>query len=518
MPYWAGKIKGLPLDLMSLSDNVTYDVDLSGDAYPTVDGTHYTGAFLPESVTVAKYGTQCLQWASISIEGQKVFTLSNGKYAVVEWLNTEIEYYTLTFTDDIDNYVFDDASTYVYRMSMLIGGGGAVDGLDYRFGVYVDEEHQIAIPNVLYQWSGDNTYRWNYGGSPYTTRADGQKFYEFFVGAISESDDPYDDGSGDGGGSGSDDGNDDIDFPGLPDLDAVDTGFVNIYSPTVPQLKALATYMWSTDFFDNIVKLWADPMDVILGLSIVPVSVPTVGARDVKCGNVSTGVSMNLADRQYMTVDCGSLKVNEFYGSYLDYSPYTKLSVFLPFCGTHAIDTDECMGKTLHIKYNVDILSGSCVAFIKCGGSVMYSFTGNITSNIPVTGENFSRLIQTAVGSAASLGATALSGGAAAPVVTGLVSSANAIAGSKPNMEKSGSVSSTTGLLGIKTPYLIRERPRACVPASQNKYMGYPSFSTKTLSALNGYTEVEKIHLEGLSCTQDEQKEIEQLLMEGVIL
>ena len=74
------------------------------------------------------------------------------------------------------------------------------------------------------------------------------------------------------------------------------------------------------------------------------------------------------------------------------------------------------------------------------------------------------------------------------------------------------------GLMGIKRPYFIIERPVQAVPGYQNSIIGYPSFVYKSLSDLRGYTEFEQIHLEGLPCTSEELDEIENILLTGVIL
>ena len=107
-------------------------------------------------------------------------------------------------------------------------------------------------------------------------------------------------------------------------------------------------------------------------------------------------------------------------------------------------------------------------------------------------------------------------GGASAPMAAGMIAS-TAVNGMKPNVEKSGSMSGTGGMLGIQTPFLILTRPRQALPARQNKFTGYPSFITESLGDLSGYTEIEEIHLENISATESELSEIENLLKSGVI-
>ena len=335
------------------------------------------------------------------------------------------------------------------------------------------------------------------------------------------SDDPYALGgnSAVGGGQGTFSGlGGSVGFSALPTLSAVSTGFITLFNPTATQMGALASYMWNSSLFDldTWQKLWADPMDAILGLSIVPVAVPNGGSIEVKVGNISTGVHMNRAASQYVTVDCGSVQVGEYWGGYLDYDPYTKIELYLPYIGTHALSTDDCMGKSVHVKYNVDILSGACVAEIACGGQVMYNYIGQCSASIPISGTDWTAVINGIISASTAIGSMVATGGATAPMAVPALAS-TAVNGMKPNVEKSGSLSGMGGMLGIQTPYLIITRPRQAKPEDQNTFTGYPSFITETLGSLSGYTEVEVMHLEGIHATESELNEIESLLKSGVI-
>ena len=108
-------------------------------------------------------------------------------------------------------------------------------------------------------------------------------------------------------------------------------------------------------------------------------------------------------------------------------------------------------------------------------------------------------------------------GGATAPMTAATIAS-TAVNSMKPSVEKSGSMGGMGGMLGVQTPYLILTRPRQARPARQNTFTGYPSFITMKLSDCSGYTEIESIHLEKISATEQELSEIESLLKGGVIL
>lgn len=339
--------------------------------------------------------------------------------------------------------------------------------------------------------------------------------------------DPYKNGGSttDGGGGGTFGGgntifggaSDSVDIPPLPTASASDAGFITLFNPSLAQLNNLANYMWSDLFsLDTFKKIFADPMDCILGLSIVPVKPASAGTSTVKIGNVSTDVSMNKTSSQYVAVDCGTIDVKEYWGAYLDYAPYTQCEIYLPYVGTKHISVDDVMNKAVRVVYHVDILSGACNAYVKCGDSVLYTFVGQCSSSIPISGNDWTNVLNGAISVAGKLGLAMATGGATA-LMSGLGAASSIISSSKPTVERSGAMSSTGGLLGIQKPYLILTRPKQALPENQNKYTGYPSFITMALSDCTGYTEIDSIHLENMICTDEEAQEIENLLKSGVI-
>lgn len=330
-------------------------------------------------------------------------------------------------------------------------------------------------------------------------------------------DDPYNDP--DSGEGVFDDGKSDkINNPSLPTLSVSDTGFITLFNPTKAQLKSLANYMWSDAFsLNNFKKMFADPMSAILGLSILPIPVPTEGSRDVSVGNISTNVSMPVVSQQFIAVDCGSVTLSrQRPGTYLDFSPYTKVDLYLPFIGTHPLDIDEVMGRSIQVSYHVDVLSGACTAFVKAGDSVLYQFIGQCAISVPITGNDWTNAINGVLNIAGSIGSMVLTGGATAPMAAGNIASTvtNSL---KPNVEKSGSISGAGGLLGVKRPYLIINRPNRNVAENQNQFIGYPTFKNKKMNNLDGYNSVESVHLDNIPATADEIREIETLLKGGVI-
>ena len=398
-----------------------------------------------------------------------------------------------------------------------------------------------ALGYISYEITGDNSGSYVGGAVTYSGATLNILNSFEYIDPVIPPTDPYanagDSATGGGGGSW-DDGSDPVGVPSLPSVGATNTGFISLFVPSQSQLKSVAEYMWGGLFdLSTWKRLFEDPMDCILGLSVVPVSVPTSGSANITVGNIElSGISLPVASQQYVEVDCGSLTVSPYFGSYLDYEPYTKMSLFVPYSGVHTVNADDIMGKTVNLVYHIDILTGSLVAFLKCGDSVLYEFNGACSSNIPVNSMNYASTIENAIRIATNIGTTVATAGASAPLSAGTEATKTAqnvargisLAGStadgalslKPNIDRAGSLGGTTGLLGNQTPYFIVTRPRLCKPKDQNKIKGYPAFINYSVSDLvgKGYTEFDTILLKNLYLTDDEKNELESILMGGVYL
>lgn len=313
---------------------------------------------------------------------------------------------------------------------------------------------------------------------------------------------------------------DDVTVPSLPTLSAVDAGFVTVFVPTLAQLQSLASYMWSNLFsLDTLRKLFADPMDCIIGLQILPLSIPTSGAREIAIGNIGTGVSADVASTEYIAVDCGTISVSEYWGNCLDFAPTTKLNIYLPFVGTRTLNVDEIMGTMLGVVYHFDILSGSFICFVTTDGSVKYEFAGNSALQIPITGNDFRQIIANVISIGTTIGAGIATGGAGMTIAAGAVTTAaNSVANSKPEIERSGSIGGTSGHLGVLTPYIIMEYPNQSLAKNYMQYDGYPSNIYSVLGDLSGFTATERVWFTSATALSSDIDEIVTLLSGGVIL
>ena len=317
--------------------------------------------------------------------------------------------------------------------------------------------------------------------------------------------------------------------PDLPSVSVTDSGLVTLFAPTESQLKSLANYLWSDAFsLDNFKKMLNNPMDCILGLTIVPVNVPHGSAREITVGNIVTTVSCNICPTQYVKVDCGTFTFDRhsMTNSYLDYAPYSKCYLYLPFIGVQEINIDDFMQSTMHVVYHVDILTGAMFCYVMRGNSVMYTYMGQCAENVPLSSSSYSNTIGSIMSAAASIvgvASMAATGGATAPVAAGLLagattSTSNAVTSLKPSVAHSGSIGGGAGIMGVNYPYLIFNTPHVSIPSQQRHYTGYPSNQIVKLSALKGFNVIQAINLSVSGANDSEMNEIESILKGGVIL
>lgn len=284
----------------------------------------------------------------------------------------------------------------------------------------------------------------------------------------------------------------------------------SIYNPTLEQVNQFGSWLWSSNFVEQLKKLFSDPMQAIIGLHKVYSPVQTSGQGTIKCGYLDSGVPSKLVSEQYITVDCGSVDLQEYFGNVFDYPPYTDVSIYLPFIGIRQLDPSDVMRSTISVKYRIDVLTGACLAEVNvqrdAAGGTLYTFSGDAAVRYPVSSGSYMGIVSGLIGVATS----AVSGN--------LLPAIGGVTRLHTNVDRSGSFTGNSGAMGSKIPYLIISRPQTAMADQFETLSGYPSNTYTPLSACKGFTQVKYCHVENLNATDAEKQEIERLLKEGVIL
>lgn len=147
-----------------------------------------------------------------------------------------------------------------------------------------------------------------------------------------------------------------------------------------------------TDFSELTPKvidqfLTNNPIDCIISLQRYPMTIPAVGTDTVKLGKTDTGIACKPMERTaFFYLFTGSVINPKFGDSFLDYNPYTKMELYVPFCGTMQLNPADIIGRQLNVQLVVDFTTGTCTGFIMSDDLVIETVNGNIAIDIPVTG------------------------------------------------------------------------------------------------------------------------------------
>ena len=311
-------------------------------------------------------------------------------------------------------------------------------------------------------------------------------------------------------------------------IDGLSSDFVKLYKITKANLTALSEYMLQDNFLTNIKKLYADPMDAIISLNTFPINA-TGTEGTITTSGVSTGINAVRINNSIIDIDCGTIAMKEYWGSFLDYE--TKISLFLPYVGIQPISTDDFMNDIIHVVYRVDLLSGGFVVFVKNSKGIVHQTTGNMAYHMPVTSIDYSRMYASLITGAVGLAGAAVTGGAsiaAAKTATAAFAAKEAFVGSAittgantmqnfhPSIQMSGNFGGNTGICSNKKPYLIIERPVPNVPANYSAIKGNTSNVTVTLGNCSGFTQISDMQIKYISATDAEKTQILNLLTSGV--
>ena len=249
-----------------------------------------------------------------------------------------------------------------------------------------------------------------------------------------------------------------------------------IYHPTQAQIDSFGGWLWSSNFIDQILKIFNNPMEAVIGLHKVYATPIDAGNTTIKVGYLDSQVPSAYIEQQYIDVDCGSVNLAEQFGNVFDYSPFTDVQLYLPFVGIVPLNVADVMRATISIKYGVDVITGACLAQVKVSrdnnSSILYQYSGNCAVQYPISSGSYMGIVSSIISVAGGIAATVATGGGAAPLALG---AAGGLLNAHTSVQHSGSFSGNAGAMGGKIPYLIITRPQTkvahglllpCVPSN----------------------------------------------------
>lgn len=303
---------------------------------------------------------------------------------------------------------------------------------------------------------------------------------------------------------------------------------LHLYNIDAANYGALLQELWGNGSLSS--QLWSrwqnykfNPLQGIVSSHFIPTELlPEVYASSTSVHvagvDMQTYVKAPPCKSQIGSYTVGSLSIPEFFGNALDYSPFTQLRLYLPFCGWIEIDPDRVVGGSLSVHYICDAITGDVCAYVTCTdrdnhASYMYTATGNCAFTIPVTGNDQGTGQVLSSLSGAVMGAVM---GNPLSVAGGLLGAVSA----QHHMQMTGSFSGSVSLISDLTCRLQIIRPVQSTPAHGQELRGRPSDIGCLIGDLigTGWSSFDAVHADIEGATVDECREIERLLHEGVIL
>ena len=154
------------------------------------------------------------------------------------------------------------------------------------------------------------------------------------------------------------------------------------------ELKKLSQFLWSSDFFDNILLVNNSPIENIISLKALIGTVATTGtSQTLTLGNVTTTANV-IPCNESITINVGSITLPRKYNNFLDFEPYTKVQIYLPFYGCAMLDSSLVIGRTITIKYIIDVITATAKIKIIHDNKTLYEFKTTCGSDLPITSSN----------------------------------------------------------------------------------------------------------------------------------
>ena len=301
----------------------------------------------------------------------------------------------------------------------------------------------------------------------------------------------------------------------------------NLYWLSASDLRQFINWFW-TDATD--VASWSDLLDKIMGLyenlsqAIINIRYMPIMSQWLGTLGTDTKIIVGMLEKQHAvnTIPKSSIPIRDigsyyikpkFKDSFCNYSPYSTISIYLPFHGMTELDNDLIMGHKIYIRCAYDILSGTIQYFIHRDskeGSLIYSTVAKMAVDIPITlqtkTDRDSAIFQnvgSVVGGLVGAGAS-VAGGSPIGLTMGLANMSGFQPSSAP-LRVTGNVSESGAFYAPTKCAIYIKRPAYNRPELYKSRVGVPCNFDYKLSECSGFTTCYKprINFSGVEYTEN---------------
>ena len=310
-----------------------------------------------------------------------------------------------------------------------------------------------------------------------------------------------------------------------PSISPYDT-YTTTYLCTKSDINKVSNYIWSDNFINNVIRLYENPAELITNNVFFPFSLTegqTLGAPEqVKIGNVNaptdtTGIPAGQNYNRRRSTPY--YEYTSYFGNFLDYDPYSKYFLYLPYIGFVDINGNDVIKHQIHIEYVFELETGDCTAFFYSDDRLVSQFNGRLGTPVGLSNSNqimknlgmAQGVIKTSVGIASAIASKGAGG--SGEIVSGINDFVSSF--SEQTINTGDKVGGLNALYGPQDVFLIVLHAVPAEAKNLKEIFGKSASYGGTVADFSGFLQCSAVdgYTKG---TDDENNEIFELLRGGI--
>lgn len=310
-----------------------------------------------------------------------------------------------------------------------------------------------------------------------------------------------------------------------PSISPYDT-YTTTYLCRKSDINKLSNYIWSDNFVNNVIRLFENPAELITNNVFFPFSLTEnqtlPDPEQIKIGNLNaptdvTGIPVGqIYTRRRITP---YYEYTSYYGNFLDYNPYSKYFLYLPYIGFVDIDGNDVIKHQIHIEYVFELETGDCTAYFYSDTRLVSQFNGRLGTPVGLSNSNqilknigyATAVIKTGVGVATAVASQGQYG--TGDIVGGIKDFVSTF--SEQTINVGDKVGGLNGLYGPQDVYLVIFHAVPAEAENLKEIFGKSASYGGTVSEFSGFLQCSAVdgYTKG---TDEENNEIFELLRGGI--
>ena len=264
--------------------------------------------------------------------------------------------------------------------------------------------------------------------------------------------------------------------------------FISWFNNYTPSAEEIASNMF-TNKYGNL-------LECVCGISYVPCAISKYyknqGTETIKIGKLDTKISANVIKNEASNFKLAEFKIKRKFNNFLDYEPYTKYQLYLPYVGVIELPTNTIVsnnGTTVVVKGAIDISTLTLTYTIYSNGMVIYETSVSYGQSIPISLTDRLGTFSSAITETTNRAIGSVVAGATGNVM-GVVTNIASYHYKESPIVSTGTSTSSGGRFQPQKCYLIASYPVTKRPDTYGHNVGFPCMKSINLNdkSLKGFT------------------------------